>query len=169
MFYPKQFIQKVFIEELYVLHKSNPYISFTLIAIGIEFLGKCLNIKEQDWNKGGSKENFERAIKYLNSFKEYREYLSKYKLWDSLRNGFAHSFVPKKTIVLSSKENPIAHFAISPNKEVINLRCENLYQDFKNSCIEITNMDFPEKDKMNQPFLYISSPRIRDTTLRMGN
>jgi hypothetical protein len=41
------------------------------MAIGIEFLGKCL-ISEEDWNKQGqSKIDFEYAINNLNSFKDY--------------------------------------------------------------------------------------------------
>ncbi len=45
---PKQFIETVLIKEIGELTNTNPYLSFVLIGIGIEFLGKCLDSNEND-------------------------------------------------------------------------------------------------------------------------
>ena len=70
--FPKDFIKKVLIKEVGELVESKPYIAFALMAIGIEFLGKCLDVKQQDWNKGSSKKNFNKAIDTLDAFKKYK-------------------------------------------------------------------------------------------------
>jgi len=133
---PKEFIQNVLINEIGEIHESHPYISFAIMAIGIEFLGKCLSTSE-NWNASNSKVDFEYAINNLEAFTRYRPYVDSHRLWDSLRNGFAHSFVPKNTITLSSKDQE-EH--LHPNSETqINLKCEEFYKDFKKGCIEVIN------------------------------
>lgn len=113
---PQDFIQNVLIDQIEDIHKNHAYISFSLMAIGIEFLGQ-------------SKIDFEYAINNLDSFKDYRPFLSTHFLWTSLRNGFLHSFVPKNTITLSSGDE-MPHLEEHNNK--VNLKCENFYNDFKN-------------------------------------
>ena len=148
---PKEFIDTVLINEVGAIHLQYPYISFAMMAIGIEFLGKCLNNYES-WNESGhSKKDFELAINSLNSFDKYRPLLTSHTLWTSLRNGFLHSFVPKNTLTLSSK-NETAHLvALTPTK--INLRCEDLYEDFKGACQEVINMTNFQSNKMSLPLL----------------
>ena len=155
---PKQFIQKVLIEEVGEIHLKYPYISFLTMAVGIEFLGKALN-NNSDWNQSGqSKLDFENAINHLNAFSSYRQLLQSHNFWTSFRNGFAHSFVPKNTISLSSKDEK-EHFT-NNNTPIINLRCEDFYEDFKNGCLEIIAMEFDENNKMNLPLLDI--PDVND-------
>jgi hypothetical protein len=150
---PKQFIKQVFINELNKIKDSNPYIAFAIMAIGIEFLGKCLDTDNQNWNTPRkSKYHFELAIKKLSSLKIYKQYLNNYALWNSLRNGFAHSFVPKNTLSLSSK-NERAHLSKHNNGLTINLKCEDFYEDFKNACSEVIQKEFKNEDKMNKNLL----------------
>lgn len=151
---PKEFINQVFIKELCRIKDNHPYIAFAIMAVGIEFLGKCLDTVNQDWNTARkSQYHFELAINKLNSLKIYRQYLVSYQLWDSLRNGFAHSFVPKATLSLSSK-NETSH--LFQNGSKINLKCEDFYSDFKNACSEIIKMDFSDpNDKMNKDLLSV--------------
>lgn len=150
--FPKEFIEQVLIKEVGMIHRIHPYISFAVMSIGVEFLGKCLN-SSNDWNQGGqSKIDFEFAINNLNSFQKYRPYLISHDLWTSLRNGFLHSFVPKKTLTLSSG-NQAPHLALIQNK--INLRCEDFYIDFKNACKEILSMNSFASSKMSSPLLTI--------------
>lgn len=153
---PKEFINQVFVNELEKLKDSNPYISFAIMAIGIEFLGKCLDTNTQDWNKPSmSKIHFELAINNLSSLEKYREYLISHKLWDSLRNGFAHSFVPKYTLSLSSKDEA-PHFYIKNNGLTVNLRCEDFYVDFRDACLEVIDKKFNDpNDKMNKDVLSV--------------
>ena len=160
---PKQFINQVFVNELGIIKDSNPYISFAIMAIGIEFLGKCLDMERQDWNASGKSQfHFELAVNNLNSLKVYRQYLSSHKLWDSLRNGFAHSFVPKRTLSLSSK-NEAPHLYISINGLTLNLKCEEFYEDFKKACLEVINQKFDDpNDKMNKDLLSVPQEQVYD-------
>jgi uncharacterized protein involved in outer membrane biogenesis len=150
---PKEFIEQVLINEVGEIYENHPYIAFAIISIGIEFLGKCLNNKE-DWNfKGRSKTDFEFAINTLNSFSKYRNL--NYNLQDSLRNGFLHSFTPKENITLSSK-NQQSHLTVDLDDK-LNLNCENFYLDFKNGCKEIISMNHFNSNKMDLPLIYIPS------------
>ncbi len=90
------------------------------MAIGIEFLGKCLNSHE-DWNEPKhSKEDFELAINTLDSFVKYRPLLKSHNFWTSLRNGLLHSFAPKSTITLSSKNEAGHPGVINYKFQVVN-------------------------------------------------
>lgn len=160
---PKEFIRQVFINELGVLKDSNPYISFAIMATGIEFLGKCLDESAKHWNVSGkSKNNFELAIDTLEALKKYHPYLTSHKLWDSLRNGFAHSFVPKFPLTLSSKAE-CPHMTLHENNERLNLKCEDFYVDFKNACEEVIAMTFSDADdKMNKELLSVPELEIEE-------
>jgi hypothetical protein len=150
---PKEFIEVVFINDLEEIASKSPYISFAIMATGIEFLGKCLDLEAEHWNeRGKSKINFEYAIKNLEAFEKYRSYMSVYKLWDSLRNGFSHSFVPKKPLTLSSR-NELGHLVLHSAPYRLNLRCEDFYVDFKNACLEVIEKEFEKGDKMNRELL----------------
>jgi hypothetical protein len=155
---PKEFIQDVLIDEIGQIHTQHPYISFSLMAIGIEFLGKCLN-EHEDWNnwippkerQPNTIVDFDRAIRELTSFEVYRDYLSSHGLRNSLRNGFLHSFTPKANISVSSKDE-MPHLVEHDGK--INLRCEDFYNDFKNACLEIIAKDEFPTTKVKSPLLH---------------
>ncbi len=150
---PKDFIQEFLIEEIEEIHQKHQYISFALMAIGIEFLGKCLN-EFEDWNKPQSKTDFNYAINNLEAFKQYRPLIITHNLWNNLRNGFAHSFVPKGKIALSSNrtENEEQHMTTLING-AINLKCEEFYADFKKACEEVIAKTSFKSSKMNKPLL----------------
>lgn len=158
---PKEFIQQVLINEVGVIHEKFPYISFATMAIGIEFLGKCLS-SEENWNKPNqSKIDFEFAINNLNSFEKYRDFLTEYELWTSLRNGFLHSFVPKNKLTLSSN-GEMEHLKEHNGK--LNLKCEDLYLDFKSACEEVLQMTTFSSNKMTRPLLFVPDTTI-DTNI----
>lgn len=149
---PKQFIQGVLIDEMADIVDRHPYISFALMGIGIEFLGKCIN-EFDDWDeKFRSKTDFELAINKLDSFKRYIPLLTSHLLHDNLRNGFAHSFVPKGKLALSSKDET-AHLVFSTTQ--VNLKAEDLYADFKNACLEVIKMTTFASNKMDKPLLSV--------------
>lgn len=153
---PKEFISVVFLNELKELSYAKPYISFAVMATGIEFLGKCLDTEALHWNeKNKSKINFEYAMNNLEAFSPYRRFLDSHKMWDSLRNGFSHSFVPKYPITLSSK-NELGNLALQLNDTRLNLKCEDFYSAFAQACLEVVNMNFPNtNDKMNKQLLSV--------------
>lgn len=149
---PKQFIKQVFIDELGVLSQKNHYISFAIMATGVEFLGKCLDTSAGHWNVSRRSEaNFKAAIDNLLAFTKYRQY--KDILYTDLRCGFAHSFVPKANLTLSSK-NEMPHMQINNGR--LNLKCEDFYEDFRLACQEIIDKAFTgSNDKMNKDLLFI--------------
>jgi|LauGreDrversion4_2_1035121.scaffolds.fasta_scaffold59572_2 hypothetical protein len=158
---PKQFIKLVFIEELGDLSNKNHYISFAIMATGIEFLGKCLDKSAGHWNVSGrSRTNFLEAINSLNSLSKYKPYDAI--LYSDLRCGFSHSFVPKSKLTLSSKDE-CPH--MQENAGRLNLKCEEFYIDFKNACQEIIDMNFSDmNDKMNKELLFIPGDNFNETT-----
>jgi len=150
---PKEFIQDVLIDEIGQIHRQHPYISFSLMAIGIEFLGKCLN-KYGVWDKqikGKELPDFNRAIIELKSFYPYKKYLHSHKLRDSLRNGFLHSFVPKDKISLSSKDE-MSHLVV--HNGVLNLKCEDFYNHFRLACEEVIRKTDFRSNKIDSPFIH---------------
>ena len=150
---PKDFIQTVFIDELGQLVNSHPYISFITIGIGIEFLGKCIDTNEQDWNKpGNSGRHFKKTVNELTSLSKYRPFLNSHKLYKSFRCGLAHAAAPNYCVTLSSK-NESGNLTILNNR--LNLKIEDLYADFKNACLEVINRNFALTDKMNTPYLEV--------------
>ncbi len=130
---PKQFIEDIYFHNLgAIMEKKSPYISFAIMAIGIEFLGKCLDDNEQDWHAYRPHLpafHFNKAITDLRSFRHYRPYMNTHKFFDSFRNGFAHTMIPKSPITLVDSQ-PDAHLKISQYETLI-LNCESMYDDFK--------------------------------------
>lgn len=167
---PKEFIQQIFIDQLKLLVERHHYISFMVMSIGIEFLGKCLDTGSQNWNpKPRSRtdtEIFKSAITQLDSFVSYREYLDSHKLYDSLRCGLVHSASPKNKITLSSgDEKP--HLSVS-NDGTLNFKCEPFFKDFKSACQEVINRNFPTYDKMNQDFIEVPGT-LFDENINLNN
>lgn len=148
---PKDVIKSVLIDELGTMIKEHPYISFIIMASGIEFLGKCLS--KEDWQKSGqSRQDFQEAIRQIPSFSRYRELLDTHQLYESFRCGLVHAISPKMNVTLSSKGE---QHHLTSNGGRINLRVEDFYDDFRRACEFIIEKNFAEKDKMNVDFLVI--------------
>ncbi len=62
---PKDFIQMVLIEGIGDVVKRHPYISFALVAIGIEFLGKCLLIEKNEWHNINASKAYESGAELM--------------------------------------------------------------------------------------------------------
>ncbi len=149
---PKQFIQNVLISELESLNKTNPFVALSLMAIGTEFLGKCIDPANEKLDKGSSVFFFQKAIFSLESFKAYKSFAKRYNFRNSMRNGFAHNLLPINNISLSSKD-PAKHLVVTKN--ILNINIEDFFNDFKNACNEVIKMDFNRPDdKMNKPFVF---------------
>jgi len=158
----KEFIKTVYVNELSRMIPDFPYISFLVIGVGIELLGKCVDSGLATWNTPSrSKCYFEKAIKEINSLSKYRQYLTSHKLYVAFRCGLAHSSKPDYMVTLSSKQE-LAHL-IERNGR-INLKIEDFYNDFKNACLEVVEQSYPASDKMNQPFLSVPGPQFNSGT-----
>lgn len=129
---PKSFIKTVLIEEMGKITKTNAYLSFVLIAIGIEFLGKCINDSLNNWSDGKSEESFNNAIKEL--MPKYQPY----RLYQLLRCGLAHYLAPQKGLGLSESKNGFAHLSTTSDGILV-LNIEDFYNDFKCACEKVTS------------------------------
>lgn len=150
--YPKDFIKNVLINEYKDIVDSHPYLSFALIGIGIEFVGKCILKQHKSWEinpdtafKAGLKLLIDVDVRY-----------EKLYLKDSLRNGLVHSLLPKSKIALSEIKNGAIHFNQNTLGQTV-LVAEIFYRDFVIICNEVVNETFDEKDKMNKPFLRVGN------------
>ena len=151
---PKEFIDSLFIQELGVLVSTSPYLSFMIISIGIEFLGKCLETNQKDWHqRNESKKNFVKALNDLPSLNKYLNYHAKFNFYDGLRSGLLHAAIPTGKITLSSRDE-LGHLQQSTN-ESINLKIEDFYKDFKEACEHIISMSFGPDDKMSNAILVV--------------
>ncbi len=159
---PSDFIEAVLIKEIGELSDSHPYISFILMGIGIEFLGKCIDNSLDEWNKGGqSRQDFENAIKNIPSLKRYEPYLTTHDMYSSFRCGLAHAVSPKIQITLSSKQE-MAHLVKHDNR--LNLKVEDFYTDFKVACEFVIAKTYPNGDKMNADFLEVPGDAFNSGT-----
>jgi hypothetical protein len=163
LLYPKDFIKKVLIQEMDDVVTKHPYLAFLLICSGIEFLGRCIDKNNQnwDWDLKYQKANppFDNAIKKLFP-KKYSLLLKKYSLRDQLRNGMVHILSPKSKIGLTQlkycKDQKILtryHPFEQSGKLVFII--EYFYNDFVEACKKVLRMKFNSNDKMNKPFLSI--------------
>jgi len=155
--YPKKFIQKYLIEEIRDVVFRHPFLAFSLIAIGIEFLGKCMLIECDHWD-----------IKREESFRPYGNGMdllinidsrySELNLKDQLRNGLIHTYLPKSKIVLSEVKDGSKHLEQAGERTVLVI--EILYRDFVKACHAVIEKEFDYSDKMNTPFFIENSKQI---------
>lgn len=149
--FPKDFIKVVLINEIGEINSSHQFLSFSLIATGIEFLGKCILDKQENWHNISPDKAFKEGVKLLilqnSAYKDLD-------LKNQLRNGFAHTLLPKSNIVLSERKHQVLHLSENGNGKKI-LVAENFYQDFKKACEIVISMKFDKKSKMNKGLLEI--------------
>jgi hypothetical protein len=148
---PKSFIAKVLIEEIGKITKTNAYLSFVLIAIGIEFLGKCINDSIDNWNdrKVKSEKLFNDAIREL--MPKYQPY----RLYQLLRCGLAHYLAPQEGIGLSELKNGTVNLSTTSDGTLV-LNVEDFYNDFKCACEKVIygiDNNVYKNDKMYRQFL----------------
>lgn len=159
--YPKDFIGEVLIVEISDIVHKHPYLAFLLICSGIEFLGKCSDVKLKKWDcKYNNGEHFKKGLSFFPKW--YRENKMKGFLLDQLRNGLVHLFTPKSGVDLISKNDKIflkIHYKdniILKSKRNRNyIVVEYLFFDFVEACKEVLKIKFSKRDKMNKQLLIV--------------
>lgn len=138
----KNFIENYLIEQIAEIKEEHPYFAFLLIAIGIEFLGKCMNTEKEWQTEKKSRKDFDGAINALFP-KKYKTM----KLYDNLRCGLGHAFCPDDGLKLT--DGKIHSSALS---------CDELYCDFKMACEKVLNGEvaLPTK-KLTDIFLTVNA------------
>ena len=113
------------------------YLSFGVIAQGIEFLGSCLDELPFD-DPTQAEKRFQRAIRRLfkpcnNAYIKYNSPKAEYYLYRDLRCGLIHMVRPKNRVVLTSRaeslEDHTRHLANHGDKLV--LVAEDFFDDLK--------------------------------------
>lgn len=158
----KEFIEQVLIDDIGKMQGAGlHYLSFSIIASGIEFLGACLD--DKDFNKSGLSEiRFKKGIDELFDQKYKKEANELYK---DLRCGFAHIVGPQGNISLTENK----HIGKSTHKNLDRIKSGNLiliaedfYRDFKNACDKV--IEKIEKHELNskvyKDFLIVPSDNI---------
>ena len=95
----REFINTHLIESIGNIKDYYPYFAFLLMAVGIEFLGKCQR-NNSDWNyydKHNPSADFEKGME-IPPLQKY----SASDLRNFLRNGMAQSFLPKGGVLISN-------------------------------------------------------------------
>lgn len=157
----KQYIENVLIKEIHEIAfgiehdgkqgiNAHPYLAFTLIAMGIEFLGKCLN-DMPTWHtadRSMSCSDFKLAIRKISALSTYSEYADI--LYSGLRCGLCHAQMPCKDVLLTIGEG-----AIQSQKGIVTIHLTSFYNDFVAACQEVLSKGGKVKD-LDKPFITIN-------------
>lgn len=137
------------IDELKDIVENHPYHAFALLAIVVELLGKCLN-SNPDWQHFEPKGvDFNKA---LTDYKSLKKYMALNNLYNTLRCGMAHAFLPKEGIQLAPDRNDLSNNTIG---------CKELYEDIIAAFNEI-------KDGNISPFKDMSKSVLQINDLKSG-
>ncbi len=130
--YPRDFIETTFLGEykqIIYTHKYH-YVGFALVCIGIEYVGKCLDIAEQDWQKNGlSGKHFKDAIEQtMPRYKPHSKLL-----YTQLRSGFAHGLLPGPRVGLTHRDESLKYGTkhLSEHHGAVTAVIEDFYDDFE--------------------------------------
>lgn len=156
------FIQIVLQQELKeIIDKDYHFLGFTLISVGIEFLGAC---RSDDFTGQNTGNKFKIAIEKL--------FGTRYKgledtLYKNLRCGMAHRFSPQSKkgpkldpVVLTERKNlnssGIKHLDKDSNGNLV-LVSEDFYADFKVATENLVDYLLKESpERLHKPYLSIS-------------
>lgn len=144
----KEFINNVMINEIKTIQQieGHHYISFGLIAQGIEFLGACLDNNPFNTNQRVSAERFNNCIKTLFPPKYHpfvkQKSTEQFDLYGNLRCGILHIFIPGPDLEVI-QESEITDYG--EHLDIKNIRSrdrlilvsKNLMADFETACREV--------------------------------
>lgn len=154
------FIEIALIKEIKsIQQEGHHYLSFALIAQGIEFLGACID-SNKFFRTGKSRERFNNAILKLfpTSYHHYvKEEGQPYDLYDNLRCGLLHVLLPQNDIELiqeSEIEKFGKHLEIKEirKKQRLLLVSQDLMDDFEDACKNVINKI--RNKKISHPKVY---------------
>jgi len=153
-----EFIKKVLIDEIGDILLNHKFLSFGLIATGIELLGTCIESpKNSFYIQGESGNRFRLAIDQLfpSEYKRYNNLKNvnnfNCDLYIELRCGMNHSLLPKSKIALT--ERKFNHKNLSSSGDKLLLVAEDFFEDFRNACNQviqkIDNGEIKERFSLN--------------------
>ena len=147
-------------------HKGAAFSKFLLLAVGIEYLGACLDDFPFDEPKE-SENRFNKSLKKLfpKSYGEFAKKSAKVYLFEEFRCPFVHQLRPGKKISLThrleSKKEGTSHLHYIKNGGLV-LVLEDLFDDFEKASKKLIN-DFKTGKVTNKKgeanFLVVTSIR----------
>ena len=158
---PSDFIRVELQKGIGDLIKDHPFLSFPLICMSIEFLGKCIDDEHdfKDRGNGLGRKQFNGCItKYM---KRYADLIGgDFDLYTHLRCGFAHRFMGGKAFSLVDAEidSIDKHFDILSDGKMV-LKIDEFYTDFSSACDAIINdisNNVLKHKKLNETYEYIT-------------
>lgn len=165
----KQSVENILLNEMHSLiydHKGSAFIKFINIAIGIEFLGACLD-QHPFTAYDESKNRFNKALKKLfpAKYKKYAHEQSENYFFKEFRGAFVHQLRPGKRIVVThrdeSKIEGTKHLVETDSGYLV-LVLEDFYDDFEKACKELLKLNekgkLPTK-KVEQDYIRLFSTR----------
>lgn len=163
----KQTIEGVLIAEIKAIQQTHGhhYLSFGLIAQGIEFLGACLD-SNAFHQSGLSQDRFRRAISHLfpDVYNKFNAKEAPFDLYAHLRCGLLHVLIPGSPIeLIQENEKPIfgaAHLEIVHIRgtERLVLVSQDLFRDYEEACRKvIQKIDNGEIDQTKANFPLIAN------------
>jgi hypothetical protein len=156
----QELVERVLLRDLrrMVYEAKLHYLGFGSIAVGIEFLGACVDDHPFEAS-GCSAERFKRGIDdfMIKSDSRYEEYHDR--LYKHLRCGIAHVMRPSGKVLFTSRDESLQdqthHFQLISDQLL--LVCEDFYDDFASACQalidQLPNLTSP---KLQQPYLVIN-------------
>ena len=165
------FIQSVLIDEIRKIQQEDGhhYLSFSLIAQGIEFLGACLDDKEFDCRERGiNGKRFRKVIRDLfpTDYLPYNDGDTENDLYKNLRNWMIHQGRPNPRIGLTHQAESERYGTIHLRKcgERLTLVSERLFGDFDAAAgkvVEKIDKGILTHEKLKKPFLYVPGEKYR--------
>lgn len=142
----------LFIRDLHEViyeHPGSKMIKFIYLAVGIEYLGACLD--GHDFLKEGESENrFNKALKKLfpNKYHPFAKADAKISLYKQFRCPFVHQLRPGQDIAVThrneSNKEGTTHLKRTKNGMLI-LVLEDLFDDFEKAGRELVRLDQMKK------------------------
>ena len=119
----RDFISEYLIDQIGKIKDTYPYFAFLLMAVGIEFLGKCLNEPKDDWKGTKSPEvYFNDGLRLLDIYEDIKDL----DLYHILRCGMVHSLLTDNSLKLSDKSGG------EPS-----ISCKDFYESFRKACQKV--------------------------------
>jgi hypothetical protein len=158
----EEFISTLLLHDfgLIVAFPSLRYLSFGLVAAGIEFLGACTDRYPFD-QRGRSEKRFMRGIERFlkpidGRYSKYNTPSSPYYLYAELRHSVVQAVLSRSQVSFMTREDAAkdgtAHLAIDPKDHRLVLVAEEFYAHFALAC---------EALKAQLPTLALSVPKLK--------
>ncbi len=156
-------VDSIFLREMKEIiygYKGASYIKFLNLAVGIEYLGACLDQHEFN-SEGHSEDRFNNALKKLfpKKYKKHANSNADVYLYEKFRCAFIHQLRPGNNIVVTHRDESnregTTHLKSSESGYFV-LILEDFFDDFEQACNKLYRLKENGKlptNKMSQDYI----------------